>query len=306
MKTTDAAQGKWMGVLMHFGIEAEYLRNRHGPCPLCGGKDRFRFDDKGGNGTWYCNACGSGTGISLLMEFKGWDFRTAASEVDAVIGNIQVTETTTKDSVSAVERLRRIAKGMGGMDSINPVRLYLHSRRLPATKAVKFHPGISYFDDGEFIGRFPAMVCLVESADGKPLTYHITYLTSDGRKANVPVTKKLMPAAGPLAGGAIRLANIAPHIGIAEGVETALAVMRDYHIPCWSAANATLLEKFDLPEGVQKVTVFGDNDLNFTGQKAAYCLANRLARVVEVDVMIPTTVGADFADEEPAAETLSR
>lgn len=28
---------------------------RHGPCPICGGKDRFRVDNKDDDGTWYCN-----------------------------------------------------------------------------------------------------------------------------------------------------------------------------------------------------------------------------------------------------------
>ena len=35
------------------GVPAKALTNRHGPCPICGGKDRFRFDDKGGRGTGY-------------------------------------------------------------------------------------------------------------------------------------------------------------------------------------------------------------------------------------------------------------
>ena len=41
-----AAHGRWPGVLTAFGIPAGMLVNRHGPCPLCGGTDRFRFDDR--------------------------------------------------------------------------------------------------------------------------------------------------------------------------------------------------------------------------------------------------------------------
>ena len=46
----DRARGRWPGILTALGVPAKALRNRHGPCPVCGGKDRFRFDDKGGAG----------------------------------------------------------------------------------------------------------------------------------------------------------------------------------------------------------------------------------------------------------------
>lgn len=68
-----ALQGRWQGFLEHHGIDKAYLRNTHGPCPCCGGKDRFRFDDKEGRGTWFCNQCDpqSGDGFSLLRNFLG-------------------------------------------------------------------------------------------------------------------------------------------------------------------------------------------------------------------------------------------
>ena len=68
------AQGSWPAILTGLGIEARYLRNRHGPCPACGGKDRFRFDDREGHGTFYCNQCGSGDGFHLLERVYGWSF----------------------------------------------------------------------------------------------------------------------------------------------------------------------------------------------------------------------------------------
>ncbi len=40
-RTVDAARGHWPDILVRFGIDESYLRNRHGPCPLCGGRDRF-------------------------------------------------------------------------------------------------------------------------------------------------------------------------------------------------------------------------------------------------------------------------
>ena len=57
-RTVERARGRWREVLMHFGIDEKYLHNRHGPCPLCGGKDRFRFDDRHGSGSYFCNENG--------------------------------------------------------------------------------------------------------------------------------------------------------------------------------------------------------------------------------------------------------
>ena len=67
MKTIDAARNKWSDVLSKLGVDQSFLKKKHGPCPMCGGTDRFRFDNKGGNGTWICNQCGAGNGMNLIM-----------------------------------------------------------------------------------------------------------------------------------------------------------------------------------------------------------------------------------------------
>ena len=51
-------QHRWLAILPALGVPSHFLRNKHGPCPVCGGKDRFRFDDKDGKGTFFCNGCG--------------------------------------------------------------------------------------------------------------------------------------------------------------------------------------------------------------------------------------------------------
>ena len=86
MKTTNAlairvleqARGRWPSIFDELGIQVQ-TNGLHGPCPVCGGKDRFRFDDKQGRGTWFCNQCRpkSGDGLALIQKVKGWEFRTA-------------------------------------------------------------------------------------------------------------------------------------------------------------------------------------------------------------------------------------
>ena len=52
--------GNWRAILSALGIPSNLLDGQHHPCPGCGGKDRFRFDDKDGRGTWICSQ-GDGT-----------------------------------------------------------------------------------------------------------------------------------------------------------------------------------------------------------------------------------------------------
>ena len=42
------AQGRWRSILAVLGADEKTLSGKHGPCPMCGGRDRFRFDDKEG------------------------------------------------------------------------------------------------------------------------------------------------------------------------------------------------------------------------------------------------------------------
>jgi len=50
------------------------------------GKDRYRFDNRDGEGTYICGQCGAGNGIILLRKLHGWDFKTACDEADKIIG----------------------------------------------------------------------------------------------------------------------------------------------------------------------------------------------------------------------------
>jgi hypothetical protein len=95
--TTDvltAASGRWREILEALaGLRAEQLSNRHQPCPACGGRDRYRFDDKDGSGSWFSNQCGGkdhlgggGTGMDLLMRVRRWTFRQACEEVERYLG----------------------------------------------------------------------------------------------------------------------------------------------------------------------------------------------------------------------------
>ena len=90
MNTVERARNRWREILPQLGVETRFLTNRHGPCPLCGGRDRYRFDDKDGDVSYYCGQCGAGVGIILLRKLHGWDFKTACDEIDKIIGTESV------------------------------------------------------------------------------------------------------------------------------------------------------------------------------------------------------------------------
>ena len=85
----DLANGRWPDLLSHFcALTPEQLSDKHQPCPLCGGKDRYRFDDRDGSGSWFCNQCGgrnqnggAGSGMDLLMRSTGWSFTESLSRI---------------------------------------------------------------------------------------------------------------------------------------------------------------------------------------------------------------------------------
>jgi len=75
-KIKEEATGKWVDICRQLGIKIRE-DGKHGPCPMCGGTDRFRFDDKQGRGTYYCNQCGPGDGVKLVQQVVGIDFKEA-------------------------------------------------------------------------------------------------------------------------------------------------------------------------------------------------------------------------------------
>jgi phage/plasmid primase-like uncharacterized protein len=87
-------------------------------------------------------------------------------------------------------------------------------------------------------------------------------------------------------GAAIRLTAVSEVLGIAEGIETALAAFELFEVPVWSGISAQGIESFEPPAGVREVIVFADHDENFAGQAAAYRAAHRLTlKGFEVEVV---------------------
>lgn len=183
--------------------------------------------------------------------------------------------------------------------------VYLDRRGLmvPNTDALRFAPKLDYWDGGNLIGTFPAMLGAVTSPAGELVSIHRTYLDAEGFKAPVPTVKKLCATAGPMAGASIKIGQPAPRpdgrlgLGAAEGIETAIAAFILGGVPTWPCVSAHGLASFEPPPDVHYLYVFGDRDDSGVGQKAASDLGHRAARSgLVARVLIPEAAG-DWNDD---------
>ncbi|HGU6860850.1 TPA: DUF927 domain-containing protein [Klebsiella quasipneumoniae] len=101
-EVTSAAAGKWPYVLAGLSIDVPDSSRRHAPCPACGGKDRFRFDDNG-RGSFICNQCGAGDGLDLIKRVNNCDTTEAAQLAADVLG-IDYRETETDRKAASQRR----------------------------------------------------------------------------------------------------------------------------------------------------------------------------------------------------------
>ena len=146
------------------------------------------------------------------------------------------------------------------------------------------------------LGTFPAMVAPIVSNAGVTVALHRTYLAQDGRKADLPSVRKVTGAAGPLSGACIPLHKPARGcVGVAEGIETALAAWCASSVPAVAAYSAGNLAAWNWPRGVQRLVIFADGDT--AGREAADKLrARALGAYLQCEVLTPSTDGDDWAD----------
>jgi putative DNA primase/helicase len=297
VETIWRARGRWQEILTQLGVDPRYLRNKHGPCPICGGRDRYRFDDKEGSGSYFCSQCGAGTGFALACKLLKCDRSAACEAIEKIIGPSPRREPREERAEDTEQAKRRTAveKIMREANAPDVVEGYLASRGISATSPVLLgHRACACTDSADiYTGRYPAVIAPIVAPDGSLQSVHRTYI------GDVSPRKKIMPPVDTIRGGAVRLHEPTNVLGVAEGIETALAASELFGVPVWAAISATGLEAFEPPKCLQQLHILSDNDTSFTGQKAAYTLANRLSRErseMACEVHVPPLAGTDYND----------
>jgi len=313
MTVTELSHGRWPGILANaFNVDPIILSGKKFPCPFpgCGGKDRFRFDDKNGLGSYFCNVCGSGNGFEFIKNLIGCDYPEAAQRVLDYL-NSDTPQKRIKPEASelpgrdlrAGEFIESTLLGCEKITSEDPVCEYLKGRGLnSAPGSLYYYPGLYESDSKK---KFPAMVAKIQAPNGEVIALHRTYLHK-GKKAPIESPRKITKPITTIKGAAIRLWPVEPgkkSLALTEGIETALAVhAHGVDVPVWAVISAAGFRNFKIPPGVELLGIYTDNDLNFVGQSAAYSLAARLImeKTLEpgnIRVFCPHRAGEDFLDE---------
>ncbi len=93
------SDNRWIDILSSVGIDRSHLGGKHGPCPKCGGKDRWRFTSPV-TGSAICNQCGKfGDGLAVAQWFTGKNTFDTVELIAKTIG-METTTTPTKKKTS--------------------------------------------------------------------------------------------------------------------------------------------------------------------------------------------------------------
>lgn len=309
-RLSDRLIGRWTEVLPLVGVPVQCVNGKNQPCPLCGGKDRFRMF-KRNEGAFICTHCGSMDGITLAMRLTGTaEFKEIARRIEAVIGAPPLPPPRDRTDFEKRKAMNELWNRSQSISALSPAGRYLTARTGLTTypRALRMVDELQYWT-GDKSQRvfYPAMLAKVTGPDGRPVNIYRTYLTTAGRKAPVDPPRRMMPGSVPK-GSAVRLAEPEKIMGVAEGIETALSASLMFGVPVWAVLGIAGLASWVPPAGVEAVKVFGDNDFGYGGQAAAYAAGFRMSslpgRKMDVEVMVPghQTNGRDWNDEAQMPE----
>ena len=281
------SEGHWDKILENNGINSKFLNGKNGPCPLCSGKDRWRWDRDRERGL--CHQCHlRGSGSSILAIYLGLtaksDFPKLLKIISESLDYLPQTTQIKSKGINLKHEMRDARLKLGWstaqpltLDESCPANRYFKGRGLDVPidcLNLKFNNRLEYFNEnGNLQGSFPALIARVEDSNGGLIALHRTYLTPEGSKAKVECPKKLI---GPAGGGAIRLDAVSDILGVAEGIETALAARAISKIPMFALISSSLMEKFWPPESVKQVIIWADLDRSGAGERSAHILARKL------------------------------
>ena len=221
----------------------------------------------------YCFGCGA-TGIDVVSALgleKSELFRESYQM------NEEKPDYETQQKKQYLDDVSKLSQTLA---NDNPVVKYLNSRKITAIpKTIRYLP--EYKQQGEF---HPCMVARIDDNEGNRISYHLTHLTRDGKKANVEIVKKILPCERDMIGYAsIKLFKHSGTLAVTEGIETALAYQQENGVPTWALINAQNMKQWQCPKDIKELLIVADMDGSFTGQSVAYELARRSKSLIGRD-----------------------
>ena len=113
----------------------------------------------------------------------------------------------------------------------------------------------------------------------------------------LPGRKGLVGGGHWLGSGAVQLAPpIDGKLGLAEGVETALAATELTGVPCWATLGAKRLHQIAIPAGVREVVIFADNDKSGLAARQRSRRATPTTMIYDVRIWRPPERHKDWND----------
>jgi hypothetical protein len=277
------------------GIKLRGKIERDGPCPRCGGTDRFSINIK--KECWNCRGCGRGGDvIAMVQHLDDCDFATAIATLAGEERPVsRAAPAPTKRKSDSWRHIWDQARAPAG----TPVELHLAYRHLnlPDSDDVRFHPECP-FGPGIYV---PAMVALVRHVvTNKPQGLHRSALNPQGhQRRDLGGNGRL--SLGDMIGGAVKLTpdeHVTLALGVAEGIETALSLQRVpewFGSPVWSLLFADNLANLPVLPGIETLAVSVDRDN--AGETAALAVSHRWRRAGRLVFFAkPHAAGEDLND----------
>lgn len=175
----------------------------------------------------------------------------------------------------------------------SPAEAYLKSRGLILPESGLRYHARTPLGRGALAVFRPALLAAVSDGTGL-VAVHRTFLDLEPvGLARITAPRR---ALGRLGQGAVRLG--APQggvLGLAEGIETALAATALTRISCWAVLGNGRLGRVAIPPAVRRIVLFLDNDL--PGRRAGRLARKMLERRgLAVETRSPASAGADWND----------
>jgi hypothetical protein len=169
-----------------------------------------------------------------------------------------------------------------------PAADYLAVRALAArSPELRFHPRAPH--GPQPLTRYrPALIAAVRDGDGL-VAIHRTFI--DPRAQGRPAGRAGL---GRFGRGAVRLGGIGPCLGLAEGIETALAATALFKVPCWATLGTERFALMSLPAEVSELLLFLDHDSG--GRRAEALAREAFAHVGQIEAHYPDRAGEDWND----------